>query len=95
MNEIFYGSRTSDFRTLVCQLAVVNELNNQFTAPKGMTGKNSVRGFFRNNPDLSFRIPESVSLARAKGFTKKMQINVSKLSSGGIRRAIDDSSETH
>lgn len=71
MDERFYGLRSSDIRSIAFQLALRNRLPNTFNKNMGTAGKKWLRGFVKRHPNLTFRTPEKLSVARAKGFTKE------------------------
>lgn len=71
MDERYYGLRSSDIRSIAFQLALRNRLPNDFNKNMGTAGKKWLRGFLKRHPKLTFRTPEKLSVARAKGFTKE------------------------
>ena len=71
MENMYFGLRSSDIRQLAFQIAVRNNIDHPFSLSKGAAGKKWLRNFLKRHPSLSLRTPESVSLARAKGFSKE------------------------
>jgi hypothetical protein len=70
MEETFYGVTVRDIKQLAFQLAVKNNVDHPFPLAKGAAGKKWLRNFLKRNPTLSLRKPQSMALARAKGFTQ-------------------------
>lgn len=70
MDQRFYGVTVRDIRQLAFQLAVKNNIAHPFALSKGLAGKKWLRNFRKRNPEISLRTPQSMSLARAKGFNK-------------------------
>lgn len=70
MEERFYGVTVRDVKQLAFQLAIKNDISHPFAVSKGAAGKKWLRNFLRRNPSLSLRKPQSMALARAKGFSK-------------------------
>lgn len=71
MEERFFGLKIRDIRQLAFQLAIKNNIEHPFPLSKGAAGKKWLRNFRKRHPTLSIRKPHSVSLSRAKGFTKE------------------------
>lgn len=71
MDQRFHGLRRRDIRVLAYQLAVKNELPNNFTQSKGMAGEKWLKNFLKRHPSLAVRTPRAVSLSRVKNFTKE------------------------
>lgn len=71
MEEHYYGLTISDLRRLAYQLAIKNQVPNPFSSEAKAAGKKWVRLFFKRHPELSLRLPQNLSMARAKGFTQK------------------------
>ena len=71
MDERFFGLQVKDIRVLAYQLALKNNLQHPFHSETGMAGKKWLRNFMKRHPQLCYRTPRSVSISRAKGFTKE------------------------
>lgn len=71
MDQHFFGLRVKDIRVLAYQLALKNNLQHPLQSESGMAGKKCLRNFMKRHPDLSYRTPRSVSISRAKAFTKE------------------------
>lgn len=71
MEERFFGLKIQDIKQLAFQLAIKNNIEHPFPLSKGAAGKKWLRNFLKRHPTLSVRKPHSVSLSRAKGFTKE------------------------
>lgn len=65
-----YGLTTIDVRRLAFQLAERNNIFHNFSREKQMAGLDWLAGFRKRHPDLSLRVPESTSAARARAFNK-------------------------
>jgi hypothetical protein len=59
----------TDFMRLAYQLAVRNEIKNQFYKSKEKAGRKRLKNFLHRNPQISVRTPEGLSLSRARDFT--------------------------
>jgi len=68
MERKFFGLTMADIR-LAYQLAVRNGIKNQFCKRNEKAGRKWLKNFLRRHPQISFRIPEGLSLSRARGFT--------------------------
>lgn len=79
METRLYGLTTKDVRKLAYDLAVQNNLKHNFNDEKGMAGWDWLKGFTKRNPDISLRIPESTSAARARAFNRPQIQNYFKL----------------
>lgn len=62
-------------RNLAYQLAIKNNIPNNFNHEKKVAGKDWVAGFRNRHPEIVFRKPEATSATRAQAFNK---INVDK-----------------
>lgn len=71
MDQRFYGLTIRDIRQVAFQLAVKNDINHPFGLTTGLAGKKWLYNFLRRHPEISLRSPQSISFARAKGFTKE------------------------
>ena len=68
MESRLFGLTMKDLRTLAYQLAQRNGIAHRFQ--NEIAGQDWVNGFFKRNPSLSIRKPESTSGARAMGFNR-------------------------
>lgn len=68
MDEFFFGHRRRDILLLAYQLAMKNNTQHPFSQCNGMAGKKWPKDFIRH-PQLAFKTPQFISLARVKGFT--------------------------
>ena len=68
MDSRFFGFTTGALRRVVYQFAEINHLQHPFSREDKSAGKDWLRGFFARNPQLSVRMPENTSAARAAGF---------------------------
>ena len=66
----FFGLSTLDVRKLAFQLAIANHLPNKFNQQKKEAGWSWLKAFRERNPEISLRIPESTSVARARAFNR-------------------------
>jgi hypothetical protein len=71
MDERFFGLRRSDIRRMAFQLAIRNNLKHSFSAIGKAAGKKWLRAFLTRHPELSFRKPQNISVARVQAFTKE------------------------
>jgi len=65
----FFGLTMADVMHLAYQLAVRNEIKNQFCKRNEKAGRKWLKNFLRRHPQISVRTPEDLSLSRARGFT--------------------------
>ncbi|XP_071849890.1 uncharacterized protein [Apostichopus japonicus] len=70
MEEMMFGTTTTDIRRLAYQLAVRNQIPNKFDDDKEIAGLDWLAGFMKRHPQLSLRTPEATSAARARGFNQ-------------------------
>jgi len=67
----FYGLTRDSLLRLAYQLAKANGIKTRFNDQQQKAGKEWLPGFLTRHPDISLRIPESTSLARAAGFNRQ------------------------
>ena len=67
---MFYGLTPVDARKLAFEIADINNVPTRFNDEKKIAGNAWLSGFLERHPELSIRIPEPTSLARASGFNK-------------------------
>lgn len=71
MEELMFGMTISDIRKLAYDILESNpNMKNPFNKEKKQAGKKWYYCFMKRHPNLSLRQPESVSMARCKGFNK-------------------------
>lgn len=75
MESRLFGLTISDLKYLAFQFAEHNKIVNNFNKRDKKAGKDWVKGFLRRHPELSLRLPEKTSAARASAFNK---VNVNK-----------------
>lgn len=68
----FFGLTITDLRRLAFQLAEKYKLPHRFNKEKQLAGWKWYYQFMKNHPEISLRTPESTSMARCKGFNKKV-----------------------
>nr|CAI5820493.1 unnamed protein product [Callosobruchus analis] len=66
-----FGVTITDVRRLAFQIAEQNNIRHNFNKETGMAGKAWYYAFMKRNKDLSLRLPEKVSMARAAGFNEQ------------------------
>lgn len=66
----FFGLSTIDVRKLAFEIAEKMKIKHTFNKNLKMAGKGWLNGFRKRNPQLSLRLPEATSLARAEAFNK-------------------------
>lgn len=66
----FFGMTTTDVRKLAYEVAEKMKIKHSFNKETKMAGKGWLHGFRQRNPQLSLRLPEATSLARAEAFNK-------------------------
>lgn len=72
MDQKYFGLSRRDLKKLAFQLAVRNNISSfRFSRDKQSAGKKWLRNFLIRHPQLSFRCPQLISIARAQGFTKE------------------------
>lgn len=71
VDQRYFGLRRRDIRSLAYQLAIRNGLKHPFSSEKTSAGKKWLRCFLRRHPMLSFRKPQSITVARAQAFTRE------------------------
>ena len=70
MEGMLFGFTPKRFRQLAYQVAKANNIHHRFNSKKEETGKEWYRGFMSRHAELSLRMPEPTSAARAQGFNK-------------------------
>ncbi|KAG8228369.1 hypothetical protein J437_LFUL008218 [Ladona fulva] len=70
METRFYGITLRDVRSLAFQLAEKNGIPHPFNSELGLAGEDWLLGFRRRHPEVSLRVPESTSAARARAFNR-------------------------
>ena len=75
MERRFFGMTTTEVRYLAYHMAECNNIDHNFNEDTGMAGKDWLVGFQQRHPDLTLRLPEATSAARAKAFNR---VNVGK-----------------
>jgi len=70
MEAMLFGFTPQRLRQMAYQLAVANGIHDRFNNKKKVAGKEWYRGFMLCHPDLSLRMPEPTSAARARGFNE-------------------------
>lgn len=68
MESRLFGLTTEDLRRLAYQLAEKNHIKHNFK--NNIAGLDWLKGFLKRHQDLSLRIPEATSAARAMDFNK-------------------------
>lgn len=68
MEEMFFGLTMEDVRKLAFQMAKRNRLVQETT--KDTLDKDWLKGFLKRHVDISLRMPEATSAARARGFNR-------------------------
>jgi transposase len=72
MEERFFGITRADLRRLAYRLASANNMPNTFSAKSESAGKKWLKGFLkRHRETLTVRMPQGISAARVKSFTKE------------------------
>jgi hypothetical protein len=72
MEERFFGVTRADLRRLEYRLAVANNIPNSFNVKNEAAGKKWLKGFLKRHAEiLSVRLPQGISAARVKSFTKE------------------------
>lgn len=66
----FFGMTRTDVRRLAYEVAEKMKIKHPFNKELKMAGKGWLHGFRQRNPELSLRLPEATSLARAEAFNK-------------------------
>lgn len=75
MEKRLFGLTIADLRTLAYQYAEKNRISHGFSHVEKMAGRDWVDGFLKRNKEISIRVPENTSSARASAFNR---INVGK-----------------
>jgi hypothetical protein len=70
MESMLFGFTPKRLRQLAYQFAKVNGINDRFSDEKQEAGTEWYRGFMSRHPQLSLRMPEPTSAARAQGFNE-------------------------
>lgn len=68
METLLHGLTGTEVRSIAFQLAEKNKIKHNFNTDRKLAGSDWLKAFLNRNPDLSVRIPESVSVARSMGF---------------------------
>lgn len=71
LESMYFGMRIDDVRKLAYDLAEANHMEHTFNHETKMTGKKWFYAFMRRHSELSVRVPESTSIARAQGFNRE------------------------
>lgn len=69
MDHNYFGLRRRDVRTLAWQLAMRNNIDHPFSNEKA--GKKWLKLCLQRHPELRFRQPQAISVARAQAFTEE------------------------
>jgi len=67
----FYGQTRTSLLSLAFQIAEKNNISTRFNTESKRAGKEWLRRFLLRHPEISLRIPEATSLARAAGFNRQ------------------------
>lgn len=71
MEELLFGMTIIDIRKLAYDIAETNpNFDNPFSREKKCAGKKWYYSFMKRHPNISLRQPESISIARCKGFNR-------------------------
>lgn len=70
MSECYYGLTQRDVRSLAFELAESNGIPHPFKTSERLAGYDWLKCFLKRHPDLTLRLPENTSLARAIGFNQ-------------------------
>ena len=70
MESMLSGFTPKRLRKLAYQLAKSNNIHDRFNADKEEAGLDWYRGFMTRHPELSLRMQEPTSFARAQGFNR-------------------------
>lgn len=70
MEKRFYGLTCLELRSLAFQLAERNNIPHPFNRSAELAGEGWLSGFRKRHEQLSLRIPEQTSIARAQGFNE-------------------------
>lgn len=70
LEMMLFGMTTSDLRKIAYQFAELNHIPHRFSHITKQAGWEWLKGFRLRNPEISLRIPEATSFARAQGFNK-------------------------
>lgn len=65
----FYGLTRKHIMKIAFEYADINNVSDRFNKEKRLAGKDWLKGFCQRN-NLSLRVPEKCSMARAQGFNK-------------------------
>ena len=65
-----FGMTCVEVRKLAFEMAEANGIKHNFNTEKRIAGKDWFRAFKKRHPELTVRIPEATSLARAQAFNK-------------------------
>lgn len=71
MERSYYGLTSNDLRRMAFQLAMRNNIPHPFSNVIKTAGRKWVRLFIKRHPALTFRKPQTLSLARIQGFSKE------------------------
>ena len=70
MEQRFFGMTTTDVRYLAYHMAERNNIDHNFNKETELAGKDWLVGFQQRHPDLTLRVPEATSAARARAFNR-------------------------
>lgn len=70
MESRLFGLSTKELRHLAFQYAEKNGIPHHFNKVKGLAGRDWIYGFLDRNKNISLRLPEYTSIARASSFNK-------------------------
>lgn len=71
MEGRFFGLTTRDVRHIAFEVAERNKIPHNFNKKVCLAGKDWLYGFRKRHPEISLRIPEATSAARARAFNKQ------------------------
>ena len=67
----FYGLTRASLLSLAYEVAEKNNVKTRFNSETKKAGKDRLRSFLLRHPEISLRVPEATSLARAAGFNRQ------------------------
>ncbi|KAB0799328.1 hypothetical protein PPYR_07208 [Photinus pyralis] len=70
MEKRLFGLSMRDFRSLAYQYAELNRIPHSFCKKTALAGEDWVSNFLKRNPEISLRLPEKTSAARAAAFNR-------------------------